>query len=435
MKTVLWQSLTKDQQQQLLTRPAVNNSANITAIVSDIIKQVRQQGDGALFTLTEKFDGIRPATLSVSANEVNTACARLSDDMKAALEQAHRNITTFHLAQQQPTLRVETQTGVICEQVTRPVNSVGLYIPGGSAPLPSTVLMLGVPAQIAGCRHIALCSPPPIADEILYVAKLCGINAIYNVGGSQAIAAMAYGTDTIASVDKIFGPGNAFVTEAKRQVSNDFNGAAIDMPAGPSEVLVIADETADPEFIAADLLSQAEHGPDSQVILVTSSQTIADQTATAIERQLRQLTRADIAQQALASSLLIVTETLLQCVAISNQYGPEHLIVQTCEPRELVPLLDNAGSIFLGKWSPESVGDYASGTNHVLPTYGYTRTYSSLGLADFSKRMTIQELSADGLLGIAKTVTTIAAAEGLDAHKHAVTIRVNKLIAQQENAL
>ena len=435
MKTVLWQSLTKDQQQQLLTRPAVNNSANITAIVSDIIKQVRQQGDGALFTLTEKFDGIRPATLSVSANEVDTACARLSEDMKAALEQAHRNITTFHLAQQQPTLRVETQTGVICEQVTRPVNSVGLYIPGGSAPLPSTVLMLGVPAQIAGCRHIALCSPPPIADEILYVAKLCGINAIYNVGGSQAIAAMAYGTDTIASVDKIFGPGNAFVTEAKRQVSNDFNGAAIDMPAGPSEVLVIADETADPEFIAADLLSQAEHGPDSQVILVTSSQAIADQTATAIERQLRQLTRADIAQQALASSLLIVTETLLQCVAISNQYGPEHLIVQTCEPRELVPLLDNAGSIFLGKWSPESVGDYASGTNHVLPTYGYTRTYSSLGLADFSKRMTIQELSADGLLGIAKTVTTIAAAEGLDAHKHAVTIRVNKLIAQQENAL
>ncbi|MCD9557126.1 histidinol dehydrogenase [Photobacterium carnosum] len=435
MKTVLWQSLTKDQQQQLLTRPAVNNSANITAIVSNIIKQVRQQGDGALFTLTEKFDGIRPATLSVSANEVDTACARLSDDMKAALEQAHRNITTFHLAQQQPTLRVETQTGVICEQVTRPVNSVGLYIPGGSAPLPSTVLMLGVPAQIAGCRHIALCSPPPIADEILYVAKLCDINAIYNVGGSQAIAAMAYGTDTIASVDKIFGPGNAFVTEAKRQVSNDFNGAAIDMPAGPSEVLIIADETADPEFIAADLLSQAEHGPDSQVILVTSSQAIADQTATAIERQLRQLTRADIAQQALASSLLIVTETLLQCVAISNQYGPEHLIVQTCEPRELVPLLDNAGSIFLGKWSPESVGDYASGTNHVLPTYGYTRTYSSLGLADFSKRMTIQELSADGLLGIAKTVTTIAAAEGLDAHKHAVTIRVNKLIAQQENAL
>ncbi|MEC6880973.1 histidinol dehydrogenase [Photobacterium piscicola] len=435
MKTVVWQSLTKDQQQQLLARPAVNNSANITAIVSDIIEQVRQQGDGALFTLTEKFDGIRPATLNVSANEVDTACARLSDDIKAALEQAHRNITTFHLAQQQPTLRVETQTGVICEQVTRPVNSVGLYIPGGSAPLPSTVMMLGVPAQIAGCRHIALCSPPPIADEILYVAKLCGINAIYNVGGSQAIAAMAYGTDTIASVDKIFGPGNAFVTAAKRQVSNDFNGTAIDMPAGPSEVLVIADETADPEFIAADLLSQAEHGPDSQVILVTSSQTIADQTATAIERQLRQLTRADIAQQALASSLLIVTETLLQCVAISNQYGPEHLIVQTCEPRELVPLLDNAGSIFLGKWSPESVGDYASGTNHVLPTYGYTRTYSSLGLADFSKRMTIQELSADGLLGIAKTVTTIAAAEGLDAHKHAVTIRVNKLIAQQENAL
>lgn len=435
MKTVVWQSLTKDQQQQLLARPAVTNSANITAIVSDVIEQVRQQGDHALMTLTEKFDGQRPATLNVSTAAVDAACERLSENMKAALKQAHRNISTFHLAQQQPTLRVETQAGVVCEQITRPVNSVGLYIPGGSAPLPSTVLMLGVPAQIAGCRHIALCSPPPIADEILYVAKLCGINNIYNVGGSQAIAAMAYGTETITRVDKIFGPGNAFVTEAKRQVSNDFRGAAIDMPAGPSEVLVIADDSADPEFIAADLLSQAEHGPDSQAILVTSSQDIADRTAAAIERQLTQLTRADIAQQALASSLLIVTETLLQCVAISNQYGPEHLIVQTCEPRELVSLLDNAGSIFLGKWSPESVGDYASGTNHVLPTYGYTRTYSSLGLADFSKRMTVQELSADGLLGIAKTVTTIAEAEGLDAHKHAVTIRVNKLIAQQENTL
>ena len=433
MKTVVWQSLTKDQQQQLLARPAVTNSANITTIVSDVIDQVRQQGDLALMALTEKFDGIRPATLQVSSADVNAACARLNDDMKAALEQAYRNITTFHLAQQQPTLRVETQPGVICEQITRPVNSVGLYIPGGSAPLPSTVLMLGVPAQIAGCRQIALCSPPPIADEILYVAKLCGINNIYNVGGAQAIAAMAYGTDTITNVDKIFGPGNAFVTEAKRQVSHDFRGAAIDMPAGPSEVLVIADDSADPEFIAADLLSQAEHGPDSQVILVTPSQNIADRTAAAIERQLIQLSRANIAQQALASSLLIVTETLLQCVAISNQYGPEHLIVQTCEPRELVSLLDNAGSIFLGKWSPESVGDYASGTNHVLPTYGYTRTYSSLGLADFSKRMTVQELSADGLLGIAKTVTTIAEAEGLDAHKHAVTIRINKLTAQQEN--
>ncbi len=298
--------------------------------------------------------------------------------------------------------------------------------------MPSTVLMLGVPAQIAGCRQAVLCSPPPIADEILYVAKLCGITEIYNVGGAQAVAAMAYGTESVAKVDKIFGPGNAFVTEAKRQVSNDFRGSAIDMPAGPSEVLVIADATADPDFIAADLLSQAEHGPDSQVVLVTPEPSIADRVADAIQKQLIELPRADIARQALGSSLLIVADSLTQCISISNHYGPEHLIVQTRNPRELVPLLDNAGSIFLGgDWSPESVGDYASGTNHVLPTYGYTRTYSSLGLADFTKRMTVQELSADGLQQLAPTVVTIAEAEGLDAHKRAVTIRMDKLQARQ----
>ena len=303
----------------------------------------------------------------------------------------------------------------------------GLYIPGGSAPLPSTVLMLGVPAQIAGCRKVVLCSPPPIADEILYVAKLCKIDEVYNVGGGQAVAAMAYGTESVAKVDKIFGPGNAYVTEAKRQVSNDFRGAAIDMPAGPSEVLVIADETADADFIAADLLSQAEHGPDSQVVLVTPSPVVADQVTEAVQKQLKELSRANIAQQALASSLIIIAESITQAIAISNFYGPEHLIVQTKNPRELLPLLDNAGSIFLGDWSPESAGDYASGTNHVLPTYGYTKTYSSLGLADFSKRMTVQELTADGLKGLAPTVVTMAEAEGLDAHKRAVTIRVEKL--------
>ncbi|KJF82748.1 histidinol dehydrogenase [Photobacterium angustum] len=432
MKTVVWQSLSESQRENLLARPAVNNGANISAIVSGIISDVRERGDEALLELTEKFDGIRPASIKVSDTEIDDACARLSTEMKEALQQAFDNISTFHKAQKQPTLRVETQPGIICEQMTRPVNSVGLYIPGGSAPLPSTVLMLGVPAKIAGCQKVVLCSPPPIADEILYVAKLCGIDDVYNVGGSQAVAAMAYGSETVTKVDKIFGPGNAFVTEAKRQVSNDFRGAAIDMPAGPSEVLVIADSSADPDFIAADLLSQAEHGPDSQVILVTPDPVIADKTADAIQRQLAELSRADIAKEALGSSLLIVAETLPQCIAISNNYGPEHLIVQTRTPRDLVPLLDNAGSIFLGNWSPESVGDYASGTNHVLPTYGYTRTYSSLGLADFSKRMTVQELSADGLLGLAKTVTTIADAEGLDAHKRAVTIRVEKLTAKRE---
>ncbi|MCW8327519.1 histidinol dehydrogenase [Photobacterium sp. SDRW27] len=431
MKTVVWQSLSENQQESLLQRPAITEGANITAIVSEVIANVRQNGDDALLELTEKFDKVRPDTIKVSQDDVEAASSRLSNKMKQALQQAYDNIATFHKAQKQETLRVETQPGVICEQVTRPINSVGLYIPGGSAPLPSTVLMLGVPAQIAGCRQVVLCSPPPIADEILYVAQLCGINEIYNVGGAQAVAAMAYGTESVLKVDKIFGPGNAFVTEAKRQVSNDFRGSAIDMPAGPSEVLVIADSTADPDFIAADLLSQAEHGPDSQVVLLTPEPSLADRVADAIQKQLAELPRADIARQALGSSLLVVADTLTQCVSISNHYGPEHLIVQTRNPRELVSQLDNAGSIFLGNWSPESVGDYASGTNHVLPTYGYTRTYSSLGLADFTKRMTVQELSATGLQQLAPTVVTMAEAEGLDAHKRAVTIRMEKLQAQQ----
>ncbi|EGQ9183928.1 histidinol dehydrogenase [Vibrio parahaemolyticus] len=427
MRTVVWQSLSEEQQDAILERPAIAEGANITAAVADVIAKVRTQGDAALLELTEKFDRVKPESIRVPSKEINAASERLSAEMKQALEQAYSNIAKFHKAQKPQPIKVETQPGVMCEQVTRPIQKVGLYIPGGSAPLPSTVLMLGVPAKIAGCRKVVLCSPPPIADEILYVAKLCGIDEVYNVGGGQAVAAMAYGTKSVSKVDKIFGPGNAYVTEAKRQVSNDFRGAAIDMPAGPSEVLVIADETADPDFIAADLLSQAEHGPDSQVVLVTPSPIVADQVTDAVQRQLKSLSRADIAQKALASSLIIISESITQAVSISNYYGPEHLIVQTKNPRELLPLLDNAGSIFLGDWSPESAGDYASGTNHVLPTYGYTRTYSSLGLADFSKRMTVQELSAEGLQNLAPTVVTMAEAEGLDAHKRAVTIRVEKL--------
>ncbi|UQV22631.1 histidinol dehydrogenase [Vibrio sp. J383] len=427
MRTVVWQSLSESQQDSVLERPAITEGANITATVSDVIAKVRNEGDAALKELTEKFDRVTPESIRVRSTEIEEACARLTPEMKQALEQAYSNIAKFHEAQKPQQIKVETQPGVVCEQVTRAINTVGLYIPGGSAPLPSTVLMLGVPAQIAGCRKVVLCSPPPIADEILYVANLCKIDEVYNVGGGQAVAAMAYGTESVSKVDKIFGPGNAYVTEAKRQVSNDFRGSAIDMPAGPSEVMVIADETADADFIAADLLSQAEHGPDSQVVLVTPSPVIADQVTDAVQKQLKELSRANIAQQALASSLIIIAESITQAIAISNFYGPEHLIVQTKNPRELLPLLDNAGSIFLGDWSPESAGDYASGTNHVLPTYGYTKTYSSLGLADFSKRMTVQELTADGLKGLAPTVVTMAEAEGLDAHKRAVTIRIEKL--------
>jgi histidinol dehydrogenase len=427
MRTVVWQSLSIEQQDSILQRPAITEGANISAIVTDVIASVRAQGDAALQELTARFDKVTLKDIRVTEQAIEEAASRLSAEMKSALKQAYDNIALFHNAQKHQPLRVETMPGVVCEQVTRPINKVGLYIPGGSAPLPSTVLMLGVPSQIAGCKKVVLCSPPPIADEILYVAKLCEIDEVYSVGGAQAIAAMAYGTDSVTKVDKIFGPGNAFVTEAKRQVSNDFRGAAIDMPAGPSEVLVIADETADPDFIASDLLSQAEHGPDSQVVLVTPSPVLADQVADAVQAQLKSLSRADVAQQALSASLIIISDSISQAVEISNYYGPEHLIVQTQDPRSLLPDLDNAGSIFLGDWSPESAGDYASGTNHVLPTYGYTRTYSSLGLADFSKRMTVQELSADGLLLLAPTVVTMADAEGLDAHKRAVTIRVEKL--------
>lgn len=419
--------MSEAEQENLLQRPAVLEGKNIGNAVSDVIESVRSLGDSALLELTKKYDNIDLATIRVSDQEIENASTRLDPQICEALNQAYRNIEKFHSAQKSKVIRVETQPGVVCEQLTRPIQSVGLYIPGGSAPLPSTVLMLGVPAQIAQCGRVVLCSPPPIADEILYVAKLCGIDEVYSIGGAQAIAAMAYGTQTIVKVDKIFGPGNAYVTEAKRQVSNDFRGAAIDMPAGPSEVMVIADEYAQPDFIAADLLSQAEHGPDSQVVLVTPSSDLAKKVVSEVAAQLKKLSRSNIAEKALDSSLIIISESLSQAVAISNIYGPEHLIIQTESPRELLGSIESAGSVFLGKWSPESAGDYASGTNHVLPTYGYTKTHSSLGLSDFMKRMTVQELTSEGLENLSSTVVKMAEAEGLDAHKRAVTIRVEAL--------
>lgn len=419
--------MSEAEQENLLQRPAVLEGKNIGNAVSDVIESVRSLGDSALLELTKKYDNIDLATIRVSDQEIEDASTRLDPQICEALNQAYRNIEKFHSAQKSKVIRVETQPGVVCEQLTRPIQSVGLYIPGGSAPLPSTVLMLGVPAQIAQCGRVVLCSPPPIADEILYVAKLCGIDEVYSIGGAQAIAAMAYGTQTIVKVDKIFGPGNAYVTEAKRQVSNDFRGAAIDMPAGPSEVMVIADEYAQPDFIAADLLSQAEHGPDSQVVLVTPSFDLAKKVVSEVAAQLKKLSRSNIAEKALDSSLIIISESLSQAVAISNIYGPEHLIIQTESPRELLGSIESAGSVFLGKWSPESAGDYASGTNHVLPTYGYTKTHSSLGVSDFMKRMTVQELTSEGLENLSSTVVKMAEAEGLDAHKRAVTIRVAAL--------
>ncbi|AWX13543.1 histidinol dehydrogenase [Mergibacter septicus] len=432
MKQIIWHQLNEQEQQAVLQRPAISSSTEIQAAVTAIKQLVQQQGDQALFALTERFDRIKLEHLVVSKKQIAAASARVPDNLKQAIQNAQQNIRCFHQAQEMPEVDLETQAGVRCQVVTRPIERVGLYIPGGSAPLFSTVLMLAVPAKLAGCRKVVLCSPPPIADEILYTAQLCGVDTIYAVGGAQAIVAMAFGTETVSKVDKIFGPGNAFVTEAKRQVSQAVNGAAIDMQAGPSEVLVLADQYADPEFVASDLLSQAEHGADSQVMLVTPSKKLAQAVEKAIEKQLSTLPRAEIARQALAHSRIIIAQNLLQAVQISNQYAPEHLVVQVENPRQLLPFLDNAGSIFLGAYSPESMGDYASGTNHVLPTYGYTKTSSSLGLADFSKRMTVQELTPQGFKNLANTVALMAEAEQLEAHRQAVKIRLQKLSNQPE---
>ncbi|ELQ6243548.1 histidinol dehydrogenase [Cronobacter sakazakii] len=425
-----WNACSAQQQRELLMRPAISASESITRTVAEILDTVKARGDAALREYSAKFDKTDVAALKVTAEAIDAAAARLDDNVKQAMAVAVANIEKFHRAQQLAPVDIETLPGVRCQQVTRPVASVGLYIPGGSAPLFSTVLMLATPARIAGCKRVVLCSPPPIADEILYAAKLCGVQEVFQAGGAQAIAALAFGTESVPKVDKIFGPGNAFVTEAKRQVSQRLDGAAIDMPAGPSEVLVIADSGATPDFVASDLLSQAEHGPDSQVILLTPDAAMAQAVADATARQLEALPRAQTARQALSASRIIVARDLAQCVAISNQYGPEHLIIQTRNARDLVDDITSAGSVFLGDWSPESAGDYASGTNHVLPTYGYTATSSSLGLADFQKRMTVQELTPAGFFALAETIETLAAAEQLTAHKNAVTLRVAALKEQ-----
>ena len=431
MKLSYWQQCSDAQRAALLTRPAITASDSISQAVADILSQVKQNGDQALIALSNKFDKVQIQQIKLTQDAIKAATARVKPELKQAMQLAVSNIEKFHQAQVKSAITVETMPGVKCQLVTRPIDSVGLYIPGGSAPLLSTVLMLATPAKIACCRKVILCSPPPIADEILYAAELCGVTEIYQLGGAQAIAAMAFGSESVPKVDKIFGPGNAFVTEAKRQVSQRLDGAAIDMPAGPSEVLVIADSSANPAFIAADLLSQAEHGPDSQVILLTPDEDIAKAVSIEVDKQLTQLSRQGIAEKALQESRLIVTKDLAQCITISNRYGPEHLIIQTQNADDLVEQITSAGSIFLGDWSPESAGDYASGTNHVLPTYGYTATYSSLGLADFQKRMTVQKLSPEGLQAIGNAVELMAQAEQLTAHKQAVTLRLAALNAKK----
>ncbi|HCA77048.1 MAG TPA: histidinol dehydrogenase [Alteromonas sp.] len=431
-----WSTLTSAQQIEALARPAMADSAKLRATVADILAQVSARGDEAVLEFTRRFDSPKLTSLKLSIEKRDELAARVTPEVQDAIQTAFANVKQFHEAQYPQDIRLTTTPGVVCEQRFTALGAVGLYIPGGSAPLPSTVMMLGVPAMVAGCERKVLCTPPnaeqEIAPEIAFAAKCCGIGEIYLCGGAQAIAAMAFGTDIITKVDKIFGPGNSFVTEAKQQVSQRADGAAIDMPAGPSEVLVLADESADADFVASDLLSQAEHGPDSQAILVTDSAELIEAVKAAVANQLAALSRNSIASKAMENARYILTGSVNEAIAVSNQYAPEHLIVQCDNSRGLLPLIKHAGSIFLGPWSPESAGDYASGTNHVLPTYGYARNYSSLGLLDFMRRYTIQELSEDGMRNLGPAIMQLADAEGLDAHRNAVGYRLDKLNKQND---
>jgi histidinol dehydrogenase len=428
MRILKWQELDAAQRRAALARPAFAARADIAADVSRLIGQVRAGGDAALLALTERFDGVRPDHLAVGAAEFAAARAQLTSVQIGALERAIDNVEKFHAAQRLQPLSLQTSPGVRCERVVRAINAVGLYVPAGSAPLPSAVIMLAVPARLAGCAQRVLCTPPArdggANPAVLVAAQLCGIDTVFKVGGAQAIAAMAYGTTAIPKVDKIFGPGNAWVTAAKQQVAADPEGAAVDMPAGPSEVLVIADETARPAFVAADLLAQAEHDPQSQAILLTTSEAVATAVVAEVEQQMAQLSRHAILVKSIAASRCIVVPDLATAIQVSNDYAPEHLLLQIRQPRESLSQIHNAGSVFLGDWSPEPMGDYCSGTNHVLPTYGYARAYSGLSLFDFSKRITVQELTPDGLRDLGPVAATLAHLEGLDAHAAAVECRL-----------
>jgi histidinol dehydrogenase len=434
MKRIDWNTLSEADRNEALARPAQSRAEALRSGVERIIAEVRANGDAALRELSARYDRCTLDAIEVTEAEFKAAEAKLAPELKAAIREAAERIEAFHRAAAPQPVGVNTAVGVRVERVLRPIQRVGLYVPAGSAPLPSTALMLGVPARIAGCREVVLCSPARAdgsCDEaVLFTARLVGVHRVFKLGGAQAIAAMAYGTESVPRCDKLFGPGNAWVTEAKLQVSSDPDGAAIDMPAGPSEVLVIADAQANPVFVAADLLSQAEHGPDSQVVLVTDSVALLDKVAAEVDRQCAQLPRGAIAEQALAQSRLIAVTSLAQAVEVSNRYAPEHLILQVSGARELVASIESAGSIFVGAWTPESVGDYCSGSNHVLPTYGYARSYSGVSVASYQKQITVQELNPNGLRAIGPCTATLAAAEQLEAHRRAVTLRLAALGTQ-----
>jgi histidinol dehydrogenase len=424
----LYKNPNKTEWNALAKRPILEQKA-LDDVVVDILNDVKINKDKALLKYAEKFDNVVLDSLSVNASEVEEAIGQVSQELKDAINIAKRNIEVFHESQIAEEQIIETTKGVKCWRKSVGIDKVGLYIPGGSAPLFSTILMLGIPAKLAGCKEVVLCTPPDkqgaINSAILYTANLVGISKIYKVGGAQAVAAMAFGTESVPQVYKIFGPGNQFVTKAKELFQQQ--GVAIDMPAGPSEILVVADKSSNPSFVAADLLSQAEHGPDSQVILLSDNEEIINQTMTELESQLNQLPRKDIATEALKNSRAILLDSIKECIEFSNLYAPEHLIIATDNASDSIEYITNAGSVFLGKYSCESAGDYASGTNHTLPTNGYARNYSGVSLDSFVKKITFQNLNEEGIKSIGPAIELMAEAEGLDAHKNAVTLRLNTL--------
>lgn len=426
-----WSALSAAERGAALRRPAQRGSEELHRKVQAIIAEVRERGDAALLDYSRRFDGAELQSIEVTAPEFAAAQQQLTAQQVAALNRAIANVQRFHEAQLTATVRVEISPGVVCEREYRAIDAVGLYVPAGVAPLPSTAVMLAVPARIACCPTRIICTPPRkdgTADPaVLTVAQLCGVSRVFKVGGAQAIAAMAYGTQTVPKVHKVFGPGNAWVTAAKLLVSNDPDGAALDLPAGPSEVLVIADAAASPEFVAADLLAQAEHSSDAQVVLVTTSRQLAEHTLQQLELQMRRLGRERTLRESIEHSRVILVDSLEAAFEVSNAYAPEHLIVQVDKPRSWLPRVRNAGSVFLGAWTPETMGDYCSGTNHVLPTYGFARAYSGLSMTDFMRRMTVQELTPDGLRDLGSTAISIAELEGLDAHANAVQVRLAHL--------
>jgi histidinol dehydrogenase len=429
-----WTALDEATRLDVLRRPAQREAASLLERAGRIVEDVRIRGDEALRDYTERLDRVRLDAFAVTEREFNAAAATLTGEQRAALLRAIGTVTRFHETQSLDSVRVETSPGVTCERIIVPLNAVGLYVPAGTAPLPSTALMLAIPARLAGCPVRIMCTPPRpdgTADPaVLVAAKLCGIENVFKLGGAQAIAAMAYGTASVPKVDKIFGPGNSWVTAAKQIVASDALGAALDMPAGPSEVLVIADAAARPAFVAADLLAQAEHSEDAQVVLVCTSRDHAVACIAEVERQLASLPRRAIAAKAIAGSRVILVPDLGTALAVSNRYAPEHLILQVESARTWLPLVRNAGSVFLGAWTPETMGDYCSGTNHVLPTYGHARAYSGLSVVDFVKRITVQEVTPAGLADLGLTARTLARLESLDAHANAVTVRLDALAAE-----